>query len=141
MLQINPGEVWLTRNGEKARIYAIDGRGKRPIHGALLDREDDAVIAWTAAGQYWLKPGTESDHDLIKKCDWRKELKPIWAVLKPEYQWIAMDEEGFWYVYIDKPRLELDKGYWKAASEFEGLDEISMPTPACRWYETLTGRP
>lgn len=139
MLQINPGEVWLTRDGKKARIYAINGRGRRPIHGAKPDGDEDAVIAWTATGQYWAQPVAESDHDLICKYDWREELRPIWAVLKPEWRAVAMDENGTWGAYTSAfPQRTDTKFCGKGYIELSGF---RMPTPDCPWYGTLTERP
>lgn len=134
-----PGEIWICRDGEKARIYAVDGRHDSPIHGAV--RTD---CGWDPLT--WLKNGRVSEYgpngfDLIQKYDWREELKPIWAVLKPEFRWVAMDKGGVWYVYDNKPRVESDEEYWDVASEFEGLHALSMPTPDCPWYKTLTKRP
>jgi hypothetical protein len=138
MLQINPGEVWLTRDGKKARIYAVDGRGSRPIHGAVSDGDEDDVVAWTATGQYWSRPGTESDHDLIRKYDWREELKPIWALLKPKYKLFAFDVCMNGWVYRTRPVLE-ETSYYSQGAQWVG--HFVLPKPDCPWYETLTERP
>ena len=138
MLQINPGEVWLTRDGKKARIYAVDGRGKRPIHGAKPDGDEDAVIAWTATGQYWAKPVAESDHDLICKYDWREELRPIWALLKPQYKFVSIDLIGNGWVHETRPQKEGSR-YYNYGTRWCG--QLVFPKPDCPWYETLTERP
>jgi hypothetical protein len=135
-----PGEIWLRRDGGKARIYATNCSDTYPIHGATESDGQWFVNVWTANGSYSASERNAA-YDLIRRYDWREELKPIWAVLKPEYRWMAMDTCGIWYVYSSKPRIEPDKYYWEADLEYEGTHELSMPTPNCPWYETLTERP
>ena len=73
---IDPKKIYRTRDGREVRIYAVDGGGHKPIHGAI--REGDG---WVAAS--WLHGGEGALHinSLI-------EVKPrikrdIWANVYP----------------------------------------------------------
>ena len=132
-----PGEIWLRRDGGKARIYALDGAGEFPIHGATEHEDGWHLDSWTSKGSFWLNE--ESDFDLIQKYDWREELKPIWAVLKPEYRWIAMDADQSWYAFMKTP-VECETE-WDTRGRYTSFGEFTLPTPNCPWYETLTERP
>ena len=131
-----PGERWLTRGGQIARLYADDGTGPFVLHGAVGDKDGWTADTWTRDGGAGRSPA--SDLDLIRRYDWREELAPIWAVLKPEYKWIAMSKNGNWWAYENKPE--------QGSGQFVALVTVSIyhlrtPTPDCPWYETLTERP
>ena len=136
MLQINPGEVWITRNGGRARIYAVDGGDGFAIHGARNTGTGWVVDQWCCSGEY--RPGVAHCHDLIRKYDWREELKPIWALLKPEYKFIAFDVCMNGWVYRTRP-VHSKAGYYSQGAQWVG--HFVLPKPDCPWYETLTERP
>lgn len=137
-IDAKPGDVWVTRAGGRMRVYATDGSIEYPIHGAYETPKGWISSTWTADGRY-LDFKDESGYDLIRKYDWRAELAPIWAVLKPEYRWVAMDENGGWYAYIEKPNQMPFQ--WRAVSHGPPLSGFLLPTPDCDWTETLTERP
>ena len=47
-----PGETCRTRDGREARVYAVDGGGKFPIHGAVLLLDGWIALAWQLDGRY-----------------------------------------------------------------------------------------
>lgn len=66
--------VYKTRDGRAVRIYAVDGGGKFPVHGAYLDGDEWITERWTASGAY-VETGEGGD-DLIE--------------VKPEYtRWMV----------------------------------------------------
>jgi len=133
-----PGEIWTCRDGGKARVYAVDGGHDSPIHGAVRTDCGWDPLTWLKNG--WVFEYGPNGFDLISKYDWREELKPIWAVLKPEYRWVAMDDDGEWFTFRNLPRQE--KYGWGDATGTAGcIRPINIPTPDCPWYETLTERP
>ena len=134
-----PGETWLTRDGAKARIYAVDGVGSCHIHGAWRDDIGWRVMAWAANGSFWAD--RESPYDLSRKQDWREELAPIWAVLKPEYKAIAMNQDGVWFACTETDGAIPENGVWVCSAWFTQLKGLILPTPDCDWTETWTKRP
>lgn len=132
-----PGERWLTRGGQIARLYADDGSEPYLLHGAVEEEQYGGWSAktWKQDGKCYSEP---SPLDLIRRYDWRLELAPIWAVLKPEYRWIAMDESGDLWCYTLAPKREERQFYDSSAKD---ISFLRMPTPDCPWYETLTERP
>lgn len=51
-LDFSKPENLQTRDGRPVRIYATDGSGVWPIHGAVLTEEDWSVRSWHADGKY-----------------------------------------------------------------------------------------
>ena len=137
MLQINPGEIWLTRGGAKVRIYAVDGGEGYPIHGAIDGVDGWGARIWTIEGKY--SKDYQSTFDIVRKYDWREGLAPIWAVLKPEFKWMAMDESRTWVAFTETPRH--GASVWTEGGRYASLYGLALPTPDCPWYETLTERP
>lgn len=59
--KFDPTKPCRTRDGRAVRIYAIDGAGKRPIHGAI-----NGVIAdWPIDGRTWGFGAAEAPSDLV----------------------------------------------------------------------------
>jgi hypothetical protein len=58
-----------TRNGWEVRIYATDGGGKLPVHGAVLCDGEWQTTRWALCGTFSASGDYKSDLDLI-------ELKP-----------------------------------------------------------------
>ena len=137
MLQINPGELWLTRGGAKARIYAVDGGHGYAIHGAMnIEGGGWEVRIWTIEGKY--VEGEQSTFDLVRRHDWREELKQIWDLLKPQYKFVSIDLIGNGWVHETRPQKEGSR-YYNYGTLWCG--QLVFPKPDCPWYETLTERP
>lgn len=61
---IDPKKSYRTRDGRDVRIYAVDGGGERPVHGAInLDGEWECLV-WRMDGR--LGEYMETDTDLIE---------------------------------------------------------------------------
>ena len=52
-----------TRNGLEARIYASDGGGTFPVHGAVLIQDTWKPCQWTLEGHAFT--GGESELDIV----------------------------------------------------------------------------
>jgi hypothetical protein len=59
-----PGQEYRTRDGSRARVYAIDGGGDQPIHGAAMFNGEWWVAGWMASGSYYMD-GDTNDLDLM----------------------------------------------------------------------------
>lgn len=51
-LKIEVGKRYRTFSGKEVRVYATDGEGDFPVHGALLERIGWEVQTWTIQGCY-----------------------------------------------------------------------------------------
>lgn len=132
-----PGEIWIRQDGGEARIYAVDGDGEFSIHGACYVNHGWRLESWTENGRYWVD--SSSPYNLVQKHDWREGLKPIWAVLKPEFRWVAMNKDKSWWAYQGKPK-SVDT-VWECNDAIELPGALILPTPDCDWFETSTERP
>ena len=52
MKKIEVGKSYKTRNGRQVRIYAIDGSGGQPVHGAILSEGEWSCQTWDVQGQF-----------------------------------------------------------------------------------------
>ena len=82
---IDPKKIYRTREGRPVRIYAVDGGGAFPVHGAFWDGEVWSVARWTKGGDWPF--GVDSNLALI-------EVKPrikreVWVNVYPEARGIA----------------------------------------------------
>lgn len=48
---IDPKKTYKTRDGREVRIYAVDGGGEYPVHGAHYDGVRWSVCAWKKKGR------------------------------------------------------------------------------------------
>ena len=81
-MNIDITKTYTTRSGLPVRIYAVDGVGKYPVHGALFD---GAWIqhTWTVEGS-WAE--TTHSHSLVPAKTWRSwrknDAKPKFIITK-----------------------------------------------------------
>ena len=61
---IDKNKQYKTRNGLPVRIYATDGGGEYPVHGAVLMHGVWSLEGWTISGSVVI--GNESPCDLIE---------------------------------------------------------------------------
>ena len=64
MIDIN--KTYRTRDGREVRIYATDGGGPQPVHGAVSGLSFWSTASWSKNGSYNLAYGQEHDNDLIE---------------------------------------------------------------------------
>lgn len=58
-----PGKEYRTRSGRRGRVYATDGAGTAPIHGAILLGNGWLEITWENNGHFL--PDGEHGNDLM----------------------------------------------------------------------------
>lgn len=62
-MEIDINKKYRTRSGLEVRIYATDGCGKTPVHGAVLEKGEWKFAAWSIDGKY---PFPCANYDLIE---------------------------------------------------------------------------
>ena len=63
---IDKNKTYKTRDGREVRIYATDGGGPQPIHGAISGLNFWSTANWSKNGSYTVVYGQEHDNDLIE---------------------------------------------------------------------------
>jgi hypothetical protein len=91
MDKISMGKQYKTRDGREVRIYATDGAGEHPVHGALKSSKGWIYATWDSQGHV-LNPRRETLEDLI-------EVKPR---MKFE-RWVVVERNGDYSLWLDKP--------------------------------------
>ena len=63
---ISKDKTYRTRDGRDVRIYATDGDGRYPVHGARRERGYWQLYSWTEDGKADLADEHDSDCDLVE---------------------------------------------------------------------------
>jgi len=63
---IDKSKIYRTRDGREVRIYATDGYGSYPVHGAVLTEGGWFLRHWTEQGELSNGRLVPSAHDLIE---------------------------------------------------------------------------
>lgn len=73
-MKLEVGKYYVTRNGKKVRIYATDGNGCTPVHGAVYT-DGWTQLRWALDGLR-LSHGREQ-YDIVGP--WEEPLREIWV--------------------------------------------------------------
>ena len=133
---MKPEAATQTIGGKPVRIYAIDGEGPYPIHGAVLSPCGWKISTWTADGRSieGFHSGKDFDLDLT---DWRDKIP--WDCLVPEIKYVARNEDGEWCGYRSRPIRY--HGGWSDAEAMYDLEAIKMPNGPADYEQAIAKRP
>ena len=138
-MKIEVGKFYRTRDGRKARIYALDGTDEYPIHGAILYLNGEwGSYVWNNAGCYL--PTQPHPSDLVS--EWIDKPEVDWSAMPRWAEWVAMDKDGEWTFFSAKPSMDI--GCWWSDGDVTYLAEIP-PSYAPKWdgdwRDSLVRRP
>jgi hypothetical protein len=85
-MAIDVTKVKRTRGGHEVRIYATDGKGLYPIHGAYCNGDWWVMQTWTSDGK--VQCGPEGPYDLVEEP--RTVEVDVWLNVYP------CDKGGVW---------------------------------------------
>lgn len=105
-MKIEVGKFYRTRDGHKVRIYATDGSGLFPVHGAIYYDDEWSISTWTSDGLNMR--GNESGIDIIS--EWKQTIDDIGfdkSCLPKWAKFVFMDEDGKWCWSNEKPTYSL----------------------------------
>ena len=77
-----------TQAGYPVRVYATDGVGDYPIHGAIDQGGGWTPISWRVDGRYW--NGDTSNLDLVPLLPTKI---PVWVVVNQDGNYIFSEQE------------------------------------------------
>lgn len=114
MIDIN--KKYQTKDGQEVRIYAVDGGGEFPVHGAVLSDEGWSKRDWTAKGIFVHKD-IESGFDLIEV----KKTKIVKG-----YRKIILRDSGSITTTADfQPSKDIFRSLWRYHTLIGDWEEIS----------------
>jgi len=90
MSMIDKDKQYKTRDGREVRIYATDGAGPHPVHGAIREFNGWYNCNWSQYGKYSEEP--DSPSHII-------EVKPR---IKIE-RWALVARDGGYSLWLEKP--------------------------------------
>jgi hypothetical protein len=135
-LQIEAGKFYRTRDGKMARIYATDGSGSYPVHGAVLEGVGWGSATWTYSGVF--DDGVETgEHDIIS--EWRDDPVVDWSKYPEWMPLLAMDEDRRWFLFECEPSVTLRR--WESAGDALLIPPEYAPKFTGDWKDSLAKRP
>lgn len=135
-MKINVGHFYRTRAGDRARIYATDGAGPYPIHGAIEYNSEWMSWRWEKDGRV-TSMCIYSPDDLIS--EWRDEVTFDWSRICPWLNWLAGDSNGSWWLYDNEPQQSTS--VWTTMGVQVGIPIAYAPKWTGDWKDSLTKRP
>jgi hypothetical protein len=118
MSKIDKDKQYKTREGREVRIYATDGVGTYPIHGAIKRSDGWVSATWGSTG-YVVSPGREMPDDIIE-VKRRKKIE----------RWVMVERHDACSMWINKPSdIETANAFAVKhivfeVEEGEGIDEV-----------------
>jgi hypothetical protein len=142
-MNIEPGKCYRTRDGRKAVIYAVyPNQNKEGIHGGLyVDDEWCISFSWEKNGTCSYEP---SGNDLVAPWSDDSQVSIPWDKLPGFIKFIAMDEDGKWSGYLEKPDM-VNNYWWPRQNPYPiSINLISEHRPkgyTGDWKDSLFERP
>jgi hypothetical protein len=83
-MNVEMGRDYTTRDGRAVRVYAVDGGGSYPVHGAILSPTRNWVAnCWREDGRWLSGDGADGDSDLVEAP--RKFRLERWVNIYPTH--------------------------------------------------------
>ena len=143
MNNIQVGKFYKTRDESKIRIYALDGVFPFSIHGAYETiGEQWNSTNWLGDGGYLLD-NDKSHLDIVS--EWIDKPVFDWSIQSPWFKYAAMDEDGKWFLYEDRPMCRSIA--WVSIPTLSKVCAVSAiptayaPTFNGDWKDSLIQRP
>lgn len=125
-MNITPG-FWRTRNGNKAEV---------------VDVRYCFAIGWLCDGTHkWNSDGISSlinDYNLVEP--WVDKPEWDWSKTLPWINWLAMDQDGIWYLFGTKPDLR-STTWFTVEGAILNVHRDYAPKWRGNWKDSLVGRP
>jgi hypothetical protein len=120
MNKIDKDKQYTTRDGREVRIYATDGRGVFPVHGAIKDGEGWSSFTWANNGSSVNSASRKENPDDLIEVKRRKKIE----------RWIMVERHDACSMWITKPsHIETANSFALKhivfeVEEGEGLDAV-----------------
>lgn len=119
------------RNEQKLAFRDLTPEERSEIVEALISGDLEQNL-----GDGWKE--TRTIHVLYAYRTRPRQLVIPWGVIKPEYKWAAMDENGLVHLFGDKPKMYGDGFVGEIVCNTRALN---IDTAGIDWRESLTQRP
>ena len=137
-ITIEAGKFYTIRNGQKARVYATDGKPPYIIHGAILSSGNWKSNLWSDGGfNYSSKDETQAD--IIGP--WIDKPIVDWSVMPKWAKTVVMNKLRTWY-WTDDPLPAGSSDHWLISRSNHGvIPQEFHPRFDGDWRVSLVKRP
>lgn len=141
--KMKPEEATQTKDGKPVRIYATDGGGEYPVHGAIWNYEFSqwVLLQWSLNGVFISRDGEKLPPLDLDLTDWKDEIP--WECIKKEIKYVAKWKNGGWLGFRRMPTLSIEGTSWVCDlnSSCYSLSAVKMPEGPKDWTQALAKRP
>ena len=132
-------EATQTVGGHSVRIYATDGKGDYPVHGAVWNYSFCywQIETWTEGG-YILSSRPHGGPFNLDLSDWKEEIP--WEHLEDWINWVARNCSGQWSGFHDEPVFVSSISSWVGCGA-EPLIGVKMPEGPKDAAQAIAKRP
>jgi len=120
MNKIDKDKQYKTHDGRDVRIYATDGRGVFPVHGAIKDGEGWSSYTWANNGSSVNSASRKENPDDLIEVKPRKNIE----------RWVVVERHDACFMWLTKPSPEVTVNSFAVkhivfeVEEGEGIDEV-----------------
>jgi hypothetical protein len=132
-MKIEKGKYYRTRGGKKVEVLTTERRSKSPI---IIMDENGEIEALHQNGMY-LDCKSETILDLI--AEWTEPIEIPWSDYPTWCKWVAMDKDGRWFGYSDKPTQSC--AIWSGDAVVKIHPDYTPRNFTGDWTESLFERP
>ena len=128
-----------TVGGHPVRIYATDGGGWFPVHGAIWENKDGPWLVYR-----WRRDGVGEEHKEqynLQLHDWRDEIP--WSALNPDISCVVRDQSGNW-IGLNASPLGPGARSWTLSGDLHvvyPLTGFKISNAPADWREAIAKRP
>ena len=138
-MKIEAGNYYRTRAGRKVLVLSTNGCADFPIYASLVLHTGklDQPGCWRADGRF-VNASTIHDKDLV--AEWVDKPEFDWSVIPPWLNYLAMDHDGAWYLFEQKPALFRDLEWDSNGGALHRIPSKFAPTWTGRPEDSLVER-
>jgi hypothetical protein len=143
-MEIEAGKLYRTKSGDKAKVYEVyadSSAGMWNIHGAVQINNVWEIARWCMGGIDL----AYSQSDLIALWWDDSQVSIPWDKISDPLKFVAMDKDGTWCAYGDKPSRNYISARWHVPSS--RTRHYALPPEFCpkgytgHWKDSLFERP
>jgi hypothetical protein len=132
-MKIEKGKFYRTRGGEKVEVLTTERVASHPI---VIIHKDGGIEVLRMNGMLH-ESKVVSDQDII--AEWTDPVEIPWSDYPTWCKWVAMDKDGRWSLFNEKPRLV--HGCWYLQTYINVHPDYTPRNFTGDWTESLFERP
>ena len=138
MFKLNQ-KVWCAIYGEGV-VTEVDGESATDLYCIIVRFTDERIVSYTSDGKYHIEGNVTLFPYPVEIVKAATKPSIEWSHVSEDFQYLAMDEDGEFYLYTDKPTQASQQ--WVTNLTYTPATHFASYTPGtCDWQDSLVERP